>query len=52
MKKYILISGGDISDYQNIVEGYFETVEDARAYARAYDITPIKILELKRAVKI
>lgn len=46
MNKYILISGGDLADEQNIVEGYFESVAEAKAYAKAYEITPIKIYEL------
>lgn len=46
MKKYILISGGDLNEEQNTVEGYFESVEDAKAYAKAHEITPIQIYEL------
>jgi hypothetical protein len=46
MNKYILISGGDLADEQNIVEGYFETVEEAKAYAKAYEIDKYHIFEL------
>lgn len=46
MNKYILISGGDLADEQNIVEGYFESVEDAKAYAKQWEIDVFQIYEL------
>lgn len=49
MNKYILISGTHIADEQQIVEGYFQSVEEALAYAKAYELDPkaIHVYELK-----